>query len=68
MQEDRIDLLKHALEQKIGSDPANKHYDSAAPTTLPENTNESGLTQTTNNESPRAGEADIDADDEGLYL
>ncbi|KAG7527928.1 hypothetical protein FFLO_06496 [Filobasidium floriforme] len=46
VQEDRIDLLKHALEQKIGSDPANKHYDSvvSAPAiTAPPDTERTGV-------------------------
>lgn len=68
MQEDRIELLKHALEQKIGSDPANKHYDSG-----PIPASNQPVNEVTTSEPPEATpvvdtEDTPAAEDEGMYL
>jgi hypothetical protein len=78
VQEDRINLLKHALERKIGSDPANKHYDSVAPapvTVTPTDNEQRVITRTdaeqvagTNTGTGSAQNLSPALEGEGMYL
>lgn len=66
VQQDRIELIKAALEQKIGTDPANTHYDSRpqeATDTAAEEANRMATDENTEH-----GSSIAEHEEEGLYL
>lgn len=66
MQQDRIELIKAALEQKIGTDPANKHYDTAPQETV--DTPVEGAERMAIDEITALGSIPAEPEEEGLYL
>jgi hypothetical protein len=66
VQQDRIELIKAALEQKIGTDPANKHYDTGPQVATV--TPDEGADRMATDESVEPGSTVAEHEEEGLYL